>query len=118
MMIDSKPLPLQSILPASVIVFLSISLRNLRLYLSVTVDSFSDHKSVTTDQDKNERQEKVTLTENSTSLAEDEIKDKIITNRTENKTESNQAKQEQSVIPGLGVYSDSSDSESSASDSS
>jgi len=77
-----------------------------------------NHKSVTTDQDKNERQEKVTLTENSTSLAEDEIKDKIITNRTENKTESNQAKQEQSVIPGLGVYSDSSDSESSASDSS
>lgn len=59
----------------------------------------------------------------STSLEEDELKEEILKSRTdtatkyETKPEHNQEKQAKQVIPGLGVYSDSSDSEASSSES-
>ena len=74
---------------------------------------FSGH-----DKDKDDVQEKSASKESNTSLREDEITVQSLPNRTENKPECNQVKQEKPVIPGLGVYSDSSDSEASSSDSS
>ena len=81
--------------------------------MSVIVYSFLDDKTVTTDKEKNEEQKKETTNKPDTSLSRNEIKDQLSTNRTENKTDYNQEKQEKPVIPGLGVYSDSSDSEAS-----
>lgn len=64
-------------------------------------------------------QEKVPSGKSSTSSEEDEvlkIKTGVATNY-ETKYEQNQDKQAKPVIPGLGVYSDSSDSEASSSES-
>ena len=64
-------------------------------------------------------QEKEPSGKSSTSAGED----KVLKNKTatpvnyETKSEQNQEKQAKQVIPGLGVYSDSSDSEASSSDS-
>lgn len=74
---------------------------------------FSDH-----DKDGNNEQEKGASKEPNTSLREDEITEQSLPNRTENRPKHSQLKQEKPVIPGLGVYSDSSDSEASSSDSS
>ena len=82
--------------------------------MSVIVYSFSDDKTVTTDKCKNEEQKTETTNKPDTNFFKNEIKDQLsATNRTEYKTDYNQGKQEKPVIPGLGVYSDSSDSEAS-----
>lgn len=64
-------------------------------------------------------QEKVPSRKSSASSEEDEVlKSKTGTPANcETKTEQNQEKQAKQVIPGLGVYSDSSDSEASSSES-
>ena len=64
-------------------------------------------------------QEKVPSGKSSTSSEEDEVvKNKTGTSANyETKSEQNQDKQAKPVIPGLGVYSDSSDSEASSSES-
>ena len=69
-------------------------------------------------------QEKEPSRKSSTSLEEDDAKEELLSkNRTdtttkyETKSEQKQEKQAKQVIPGLGVYSDSSDSEASSSDS-
>ena len=64
-------------------------------------------------------QEKVPSGKSSTSLGEDKVlksKNSSAVN-CETKCEQNQEKQAKQVIPGLGVYSDSSDSEASSSES-
>lgn len=64
-------------------------------------------------------QEKVTSGKSTTSSGEDKVlKSKTATPvNNETKSEQNQEKQAKQVIPGLGVYSDSSDSEASSSES-
>ena len=60
-------------------------------------------------------QEKTTSKEPNTSLGEGELMEQ--SDRTEKEPEHSQVKQDKPVIPGLAVYSDSSDSETSSSDS-
>lgn len=74
---------------------------------------FSDY-----DKDGKNEHEKGASREPNTSLREDEITEQSLPNRTANRPKHSQVKQEKPVIPGLGVYSDSSDSEASSSDSS
>ena len=64
-------------------------------------------------------QEKVPSGKSSTSSEEDEVlKSKTDTpSNYETKSDQNQDKQAKPVIPGLGVYSDSSDSDASSSES-
>ena len=64
-------------------------------------------------------QEKVPSGKSTTSSGEDKVlksKTATLVNH-ETKSEQNQEKQAKQVIPGLGVYSDSSDSEASSSES-
>ena len=79
--------------------------------------SSSDHKTIVTDKDKSEGQEILMSKQANTSFSKDKNRDQPLTKRTENKIEHKQEQQQKPVIPGLGAYSDSSDSEASSSDS-
>ncbi|XP_073233724.1 PSME3-interacting protein-like isoform X2 [Porites lutea] len=62
---------------------------------------------------KNQENENVSATQRHTSLVENKTMDQLPGNETKTESEQNQAGEQRPVIPGLGIYSDSSDSETS-----
>lgn len=73
------------------------------------IKCFSDHTAV----GKNQENENVSATQRHTSLVENKTMDQLPGNEIKTKSEQNQAGEQRPIIPGLGIYSDSSDSETS-----
>ena len=76
------------------------------------IQCFSDHTAV----GNNQENENASAKQRHTSLVENKTTDQLPANEAKTKTEQNQEGKQTPVIPGLGIYSDSSDSDTSDSD--